>query len=454
MLALNPATGEIIKEYTELNSREVQEKIKKSYEVFQSWRNVSFAERSRLMHGVAEILREKKEEYGKLITIEMGKPIREAAAEVEKCAWVCDYYAENAEKILSDEPAISDGKEAFVGFRPLGPVLAIMPWNFPFWQVFRFAAPALMAGNSGLLKHASNVPGSALAIEESFRLAGFPDGLFQTLLIGSGKVEEVIADDRVMAVTLTGSELAGKKVAETAGKYLKKCVLELGGSDPFIVLKDANVEKAAEVAVKARTINTGQSCIAAKRFIVEEEAADQFEKIFAEKLAALKMGDPLDPSVELGSIARDNLREELHEQVTRSLGQGGKVIVGGEIPDGKGAFYPATLISGSDMSIAVFAEETFGPVAALVRVKDAEEAVRIANDSPFGLGASLWTSDLKRAKELAARIESGSVFINGMVKSDPRLPFGGIKKSGYGRELSHYGIKEFVNIQTVWLDEA
>ncbi len=453
MLAMNPSTGEILKEYKEHTPEEVSNKIDQSYTVFSRWKERSFPERALLMHRAAQVLRDKAQEYGRLVTLEMGKPIREATAEVEKCAWVCEYYADHAASFLADESAQSDGKEAYVGFRPLGPVLAVMPWNFPFWQVFRFAAPALMAGNSGLLKHASNVPGSALAIEEVFRLAGFPEGLFQTLLISSAQVEAVIAHDKVMAVTLTGSEFAGQQVAQSAGRHLKKCVLELGGSDPFIVLADANIEKAATVAVKARTINTGQSCIAAKRFIVEEAIADEFERLFAQKMQGLKMGDPLDPEVELGSIARDNLREELHDQVERSLQAGGKVVVGGFIPEGKGAFYPATIISGTSVSIPVFAEETFGPVAAVIRVKSAEEAIQIANDNRYGLGASLWTRDLEKGKRLAAMIESGGVFINGMTKSDPRLPFGGIKKSGYGRELSHYGIKEFVNIQTVWVGE-
>lgn len=451
MIALNPATGEVIKDYPEHSDADLEQKMAQADQTFQQWKEVPFAERSRLMKQASQNLRDKKHEYGSLITQEMGKPIKEAVGEVEKCAWVCDYYADNAEKFLSEEPAESDGKEAYVAFRPLGTVLSIMPWNFPFWQVFRFAAPALMAGNTGLLKHASNVPGSALAIEQVFREAGFLEGCFQSLLISSSKVESVIADDRVAAVTLTGSEMAGKKVAATAGKYLKKCVLELGGSDPFIVLADADVAKAAEVAAKARTINTGQSCIAAKRFIVEKSVADEFEQIFSQKLSSMKMGDPMNETTELGTIARNNLRDELHDQVARSREQGANVILGGEIPAGKGAFYPATVISGQDQNIPVFAEETFGPVAAVVRVKDADEAVAVANNSRYGLGGSLWTQDLEKGKRLASQIETGSVFINGMTKSDPRLPFGGIKKSGFGRELSHYGIKEFVNIQTVWV---
>lgn len=454
MKSVNPATGELIREYKEDTDTEINKKIELSHQAFLEWRETSFGRRKKSMKEAGRYLSEKKDELARLISLEMGKPISESKAEIEKCSWVCDYYADEAENFLKVEPALSDGKEAYVAFRPLGPILAVMPWNFPFWQVLRFAAPALMAGNTGLLKHASNVPGCALAIEKIFTETGFAKNIFQTLMISASKVSQVIAHDRVMAVTLTGSEAAGMKVAEQAGRNIKKCVLELGGSDPFIILKDANLEKAVEFAVKSRCVNTGQTCISAKRFIVEEDIADKFEDLFAKALSEMNTGDPLDPNTTLGTLARRDLRDELHSQVERSIKQGGRLITGGAIPEGPGAFYPATLITGGDENLPVFAEETFGPVAALIRVKNEMEAIRIANNSRFGLGAALWSRNLDKAKKLAARIEAGSVFINGLVKSDPRLPFGGIKKSGFGRELSHYGIKEFMNIQTIWVDEA
>lgn len=454
MKSINPATGELIKEYQEDSLSSIAPKIEACYQAFTQWKDQPFDYRKKLMKKAAELLRQKKDDYGRLISTEMGKPITEAKLEIEKCAWVCDYYANAAQNFLKDEKTESDGKEAFIAFRPLGPILAIMPWNYPFWQVIRFAAPALMAGNGALLKHASNVPGCSLAIENVFLESGFPKNLFTSLLISADKVGYVIARDKVMAVTLTGSELAGQKVAEAAGRNIKKCVLELGGSDPFIVLEDANLEKAVSFAVKSRCNNAGQTCIAAKRFIVEEKISGEFEKLFARALNKLKMGDPLDPETQMGCLARWDLRDEIHAQVTRSLAEGAKLVTGGKIPGGSGAFYPATLVSVNNENNLLFQEETFGPVAAVLRVKDADEAIRVANNSRYGLGSSLWSANLEKAKKLASGIEAGSVFINGMVKSDPRLPFGGIKKSGFGRELSHYGIKEFVNIQTVWLDEA
>jgi len=385
------------------------------------------------------------------MTLEMGKPIVQGEAEVDKCAWACEYYADHAEAFLAEQPRETQASRSYVRFDPLGPVLAVMPWNFPFWQVFRFAAPALMAGNAGILKHASNVPRSALAIQEVFREAGFPRGLFSTVLVGSSAVAGLIADPRIVAVTLTGSELAGSKVAEQAGHALKKTVLELGGSDPFIVLADADIGAAARTAADARLINSGQSCIAAKRFIVVEPVADQFLDRFLDELRSRRMGDPLERGTQVGPQARIDLRDLLHEQVAESVKRGAKLLLGGEVPAGKGAFYPPTLLAAVDKGMPAFDEETFGPVAAVIRAKDEADAVRLANDSVFGLGASLWTQDRARAERMAAQIEAGSVFVNGLVKSDPRLPFGGIKRSGYGRELSEYGIREFVNIKSVWI---
>ena len=403
------------------------------------------------MREAAQILRTRRAEYARTMTLEMGKPIVQGEAEVDKCAWVCEYYADHAEAFLAEQPRETEASRSYVRFDPLGPVLAVMPWNFPFWQVFRFAAPALMAGNAGVLKHASNVPRSALAIQEVFREAGFPRGLFSTVLVGSSAVAGLIADPRIVAVTLTGSELAGSKVAEQAGYALKKTVLELGGSGPFIVLADADIGAAARTAADARLINSGQSCIAAKRFIVVEPVADQFLDRFLDELRSRRMGDPLVRGTQVGPQARIDLRDLLHEQVAESVKRGAKLLLGGEVPAGKGAFYPPTLLAAVDKGMPAFDEETFGPVAAVIRAKDEADAVRLANDSTFGLGASLWTEDRVRAERLAAQIEAGSVFVNGVVKSDPRLPFGGIKRSGYGRELSEYGIREFVNVKSVWI---
>ena len=448
---INPATGTVEKTFDEMPLKEVVEIIEKAEKAFKKWKAVPFADKSRLMKNAANILREKKYEYGRILTLEMGKPIVQAIAEVEKCALVCDYYADNAENILSNEIVKTDASESYVRFDPIGIVLAVMPWNFPFWQVFRFAAPALMAGNVGLLKHASNVPMCALAIEEIFTKAGFPEDTFKTLLIGSQMVEDVINHPFVKGATLTGSELAGKKVAETCGKLLKKTVMELGGSDPFIVLDDADIDSAVRTAVTARLLNNGQSCIAAKRFIITGKVYNEFEKKFTDAMTRTKIGDPTDGNTELGPMAREDLLVELDSQIKKSIEKGAILLCGGKRLDCPGYYYEATVIANISKGMPAYSEELFGPAASLIKVKNEEEALAVANDTNFGLGASLWTRDIERAKKLAVQIEAGSVFINGMVKSDPRLPFGGIKISGYGRELAHYGIKEFVNIKTVWV---
>lgn len=448
---VNPTNGKVINTFEEISLAQVDEIVNKTHEEFLQWKEQSFDARRKLMKNASSVLLNKKEEYGRILTTEMGKPIIQAIAEVEKCALVCDYYAENAENILKEEIVSTDASESFVQFDPIGIVLAVMPWNFPFWQVFRFAAPALMAGNVCLLKHASNVPMSALAIEEIFIEAGFPKNVFNTLMIGSSAVEIVLKNQKVKAATLTGSEPAGKKVAETCGNLLKKTVLELGGSDPFVVLEDADIEAAVKTAVTARLINNGQSCIAAKRFIVVEKVYDQFEKKFVELMQNIKIGDPMNAETELGPIAREDLLCELEDQVKRSLNSGAKVLCGGKRIPGDGFYFEPTILANVLPNTPAYVEEIFGPVAVLIKAQDENDAIKIANDSPFGLGASLWTKDKRKAKQLVSKIESGSVFVNGMVKSDPRLPFGGIKNSGYGRELSHYGIKEFVNIKSVWV---
>jgi len=449
--SVNPATGEVLETFNATSARELDSMVAKSQAAFLEWRAVPFAARAERMRDAARVLRRRRAEFARTMTLEMGKPITQGEAEADKCAWVCDYYAQTAEGFLAVQPRETDAKKSFVRFDPLGVVLAVMPWNFPFWQVFRFAAPALMAGNAGILKHASNVPRCALQIEEVFREAGFPTGLFATALIESSAVAGLIDDPRIVAVTLTGSELAGSKVAERAGKALKKTVLELGGSDPFIVLEDADLDVAANVAADARLVNSGQSCIAAKRFIVVEAVADKFIPRFVDQLRSRRMGDPLARDTQIGPQARVELRDGLHHQVEESIKRGAQRLLGGEVPRGTGAFYPATLLTAVDKGMPAFDEETFGPVAAVIRAKDEADAVRLANDSHFGLGAALWTRHHSRAERLAAEIEAGAVFVNGLVKSDPRLPFGGIKKSGYGRELSEYGIREFVNIKSVWM---
>ena len=449
--SVNPATGEILETLEPTPAQDIERMLAGAHAAFLEWRTRPFAQRAPLMRGAAKELRARKAEYASTMTREMGKPIVQGEAEVEKCAVTCDYYAEHAEAHLAEQPRETDASRSFVRFDPLGVVLAVMPWNFPFWQVFRFAAPALMAGNAGILKHASNVPRCALQIEEVFRRAGFPEGLFRTVLADAGTVKRIIADPRIVAATLTGSESAGMAVASQAGHELKKTVLELGGSDPFIVLADADIDAAATAAAEARLINSGQSCIAAKRFIVVEPVADRFLERFKTELASRKMGDPTARDTQVGPQARVDLRDQLHQQVEESVKRGARALLGGQVPVGKGAFYPPTLLSAVDRGMPAFDEETFGPVAAVIRANDEADAIRLANDSSFGLGAALWTRDRARAERLAAQIEAGAVFVNGIVKSDPRMPFGGVKRSGYGRELSEYGIREFVNIKSVWI---
>ena len=452
--AINPATEAVLATYNEFTPEEVDAAVEAAHTAFAVWRTQPVAARADRLRAAAATLRARQARYAALMTAEMGKSIAEAEAEIEKCAWACDYYAENGARFLAAEPVATNARESYVEFVPLGVVLAIMPWNFPFWQVFRFAAPALMAGNTAVLKHASNVPGCALAIEEVFRDSGFPAGALRTILVPGAEAEALIADPRIRAVTLTGSEAAGARVAAAAGRAVKKTVLELGGSDPFIVLADADLAAAATTAARARNLNSGQSCIAAKRFLVEAGVADAFEEHFCAAVAALRMGDPMDRATQIGPLARADLRDALHRQVRESVAQGAQAAVGGAMPPGPGYFYPPTVLTRVTPAMPVFREETFGPVAAVVRVADADDAVRRANESPFGLGSALWTADLDRARRLAREIEAGSVFINGMVASDPRLPFGGVKHSGYGRELSVFGIREFVNIQTVWIGPA
>ncbi|MEA3285914.1 MAG: NAD-dependent succinate-semialdehyde dehydrogenase [Candidatus Marinimicrobia bacterium] len=451
MRAVNPATGQLIKEYQNHSAEAVNTIIDQTHRTWQSWKTTDFNHRRKLMHRAAQVLRDNLEEYATLMTLEMGKVITGARAEVEKCAWVCDYYAEHAESFLKDEMVETTASKSFISYEPIGIVLAVMPWNFPFWQVFRFAAPALMAGNAGVLKHASNVPGCALAIEAVFRKAGFPEHLFRTLMIPASEVEPVIINQYVQAVTLTGSETAGSQVAAIAGRELKKTVLELGGSDPYIVLEDANIDVCVSVAAEARMINTGQSCIAAKRFIVVESMAAEFEAKQAAIMTDMTLGDPLDEKTRVGPMARLDLRDELHTQVTSTLEKGGRLVTGGKPVAGAGAYYEPTVVADVKRGMSLYHEETFGPVSAIIPVHDAEEAIEVANDSDFGLGGSIWTQDIKQGEALARRIESGAVFVNGMTMSDPRLPFGGVKRSGYGRELSYFGIREFMNIKSIWI---
>lgn len=451
---INPATGQPIRSFELQDSSAVDSALTRAARAQKAWANVPVAERAGVLPRIAAVLRDGKSRYAEMITREMGKPIAEAEAEIEKCAWACDFYAEQGPKWLADEPVASSATESAVVFDPLGVVLAIMPWNYPFWQYFRFAAPALVAGNGALLKHANNVPECALAVQEVMEKAGVPAGLTATLLIDNGEVARLIADPRIAAVTLTGSTEVGAIVASQAGKALKKQVLELGGSDPFIVLADADIDAAAETAVRARYINVGQSCVNAKRFIVEDAVADRFADLFCRKAASLKIGDPMQRDVKIGPMARENLRLALHGQVERSVAEGAKLRLGGKLPNGPGAYYPPTVLDHVTPGMTAFVEETFGPVAAIVRARDATHAVEMANDSEYGLGAALWTTDLARARDLSRRIEAGAVFINGMTASDPRYPFGGIKRSGYGRELGVHGIREFVNIKTVWIGPA
>ena len=450
--AINPTTGETIKTYRENTPAEIRDITKGADEAFHSWRRTGFAERSALMKKAARVLRDNREEYAILATREMGKPITESRAEVEKCAWVCDYYAAHAEAFLQPEVVETDASKSYVTFQPLGVVLAIMPWNFPYWQLFRFAAPALLAGNTSVLKHSSNVPGCALAIEDVFHKAGFPEGVFRTLLVGSRRVAELVEHPLVRAVTLTGSVPAGKAVAAVAGAAVKKTVLELGGSDPYVILEDADLEATVTTCVTSRLINSGQSCIAAKRFVVVEPLRERFEALFVEQMRARKMGDPLEEDTLVGPQARHDLRDELHRQVLGSIKQGARCLLGGQVPDSKGAYYPPTVLTGVTKGMPAYEEELFGPVAAIIPVRDEAEAIRAANDTVFGLGAAVFTRDVEKGERIAAtELEAGNCFVNAFVMSDPRLPFGGIKESGYGRELSSYGIREFVNIKTVYV---
>lgn len=452
IVAVNPATGSKIKEYPEIDAKELGRTIRAAHKAHLEWRTTTFAERAELMRGAAKILRDRAAEWGRLMAQEMGKPAHDGKSEAEKCAWVCDYYADNTEHFLRPEFIETDASRSFVTFQPIGIVLAVMPWNFPFWQVFRFAAPALMAGNGALLKHASNVPGCALAIEETFQKAGFPPALFRTLLIGSDQVGKVIRHKLVAAATLTGSTPAGQAVAQRAGKALKKTVLELGGSDPYLILADADLDDAVNTCVTSRLINSGQSCIAAKRFIVVDAVREEFETKFVQRMRQATMGDPMSPDTQVGPQARRDLRDELHEQVERSVAKGARCLLGGKIPTGPGAFYPPTVLTDVKKGMPAYDDELFGPVAAIIPVKTEARAIKVANDSKFGLGAAVFTRDVERGQRIATtQLEAGCCFVNSYVKSDPRLPFGGIKESGYGRELSHYGIKEFTNIKTVWV---
>jgi succinate-semialdehyde dehydrogenase/glutarate-semialdehyde dehydrogenase len=459
LTVVNPASEEVVQAYQQHTEAEVEVRLARAAEAFKDWRRTTFAQRAKVMSKVAELLKQNRDRYAHLMTTEMGKPIVQSEGEIDKCAAACEFYAKHAEAFLSPLRKPMDGRDrpsAWVRFEPLGPILAIMPWNFPFWQVFRFAVPSLMAGNVGILKHAANVSGTALAIEDLFRAAGFPSGVLTSLLVSSSRIAGIIAHQSVRAVTLTGSEQAGIAVAVEAGKQIKKTVLELGGSDPFVVLADANVEQVARQAAKARTINSGQSCIAAKRFIVEEPLADRFQAALVRNMESLVVGHPLDRSTDVGPLARKDLVEQLHDQVIRSTRAGAKLRTGGQAltVDGKGFYYAPTVlgdVGAGAIDIAAFAEETFGPVALVVRAKNTGEAIALANHSSFGLGASLWTGNTDRAAELAEQIDAGCVFVNEIVKSDPRLPFGGVKRSGYGRELSDFGIREFVNVKTVWV---
>jgi succinate-semialdehyde dehydrogenase/glutarate-semialdehyde dehydrogenase len=451
---INPATGKVEKTFEPLSDAQIEVKLQAAADTFGRYRHVPFAERAQMMLKAADILEKEKENFGRVMTTEMGKTFRSAVDEAAKCAWVCRYYAENAEKFLADEIVETTASRSYIRYQPLGAVLAVMPWNFPFWQVLRFAAPALMAGNVGLLKHASIVPQSALLIEEVFRRAGFPAGCFQTLLIGSNKVDRVLGDPRVMAATLTGSEGAGIEVGIGAAKRIKKVVLELGGSDPFIVMPSANLEVATATAVKARIFNNGQSCIAAKRFVVAEPISEKFERLFAEKMAALKVGDPFDEKTELGPLSTADGLADLDRDVKKTVEAGAKVLTGGQRLDRPGNFYAPTVLTNIPDGSPAHKEELFGPVASVFRAKDLDDAIRIANDSRFGLGASAWTNDAKERERFINDLESGMVFINRMVASDPRIPFGGVKWSGHGRELGSHGIREFTNIKTVWIEEA
>jgi succinate-semialdehyde dehydrogenase/glutarate-semialdehyde dehydrogenase len=448
---INPATNEVVKTFTALTDAQVDEKIAKAAKTFESYRHTSFSDRARWMKRAGDILDAEKDELGRIMTLEMGKTLASAIAEAEKCANACHYYAEHAAKFIADEVIPTAASKSYIHYQPIGIVLAVMPWNFPFWQVFRFVAPGLMAGNVGLLKHASNVPQCALKIEEIITRAGFPDGVFQTLLIGAAQVDRILNDPRVAAATLTGSEQAGIQVGVSAAKRIKKVVLELGGSDPFIVMPSANLEDAVVTAVKARCLNNGQSCIAAKRFIVHEQIADQFEKEFVKRMQSLKLGDPFDPKTEVGPLANPDAVKDLDSDVKKTLQAGAKLLTGGAPVSGPGNFYQPTVLTNIPTESPAYREEFFGPVASIFRVKSIDEALAIANDSRFGLGASAWTNDPAERERFISDLEAGMVFINQMVASDPRVPFGGVKASGHGRELGPYGIREFANAKTVWI---
>ncbi len=451
---INPATGEVVKKFDSLTNAQVDERIGKAAKAFQGFRRTSFPDRAKWMAKAGEILEAEKEELGRIMTLEMGKTLSSAVAEAAKCATACQYYAENAAKFVADEVIETSAAKSYIRYQPIGIVLAVMPWNFPFWQVFRFIAPGLMAGNVGLLKHASNVPQCALKIEDIVLRAGFPPGVFQTLLIGASQVDRILNDPRVAAATLTGSEQAGIQVGISAAKRIKKVVLELGGSDPFIVMPSANIEEAAATAVKARVMNNGQSCIAAKRFIVHEQIADRFEKIFVSRMQALKLGDPMDERTDVGPLSTPDAVKDLDAGVQKSLQAGAKLLAGGKAVDGPGNFYLPTVLTNIPKDSPAYREEFFGPVAGIFRVKNLDEAIGIANDTRFGLGASAWTNDTGERERLINELEAGMVFINQMVASDPRVPFGGVKASGHGRELGPYGIREFTNIKTVWIRDS
>ena len=452
IISINPANNSINKKYRSHSGKQVGEKIAQTHLAWQKWRLTSFKERSALLQKMAVVLNGRKNELARLMAVEMGKPLKQGVAEIEKCAAVCNYYADSAKGFLKDQLIETDASKSYVTFQPIGVVLAIMPWNFPFWQVFRFLAPALAAGNCGVLKHASNVPGCALAIEDIVKAAGFPRHVFQTLLIPNSEVEAVIAHPHIRAVTLTGSNAAGSKVAQKAGELIKKTVLELGGSDAYVILEDADLQQAAETCVNSRLINGGQSCIAAKRFIVVKQVEKEFTRLFTEKMRAKKMGDPLQDGIDIGPQARADLRDELHQQVMASVGKGAKCLLGGQVPEGTGAWYPPTVLTRVKKGMPAFDQEMFGPVAAIISARNETDAITLANNSVFGLGAAVFTKDKKRGERIAAtQLSAGSCFVNSLVKSDPRLPFGGIKQSGYGRELGMFGIHEFVNIKTVFV---
>jgi len=451
-VAINPATGETLATYPEIDAKAMRAAIAKGHRAWQRWRTVPIADRAIPLHATARILRERAGEFAALMAREMGKPVAQGKGEVEKCAWVCEYYADNAETFLASEMVRTDASRSYVAYRPIGLVFAIMPWNFPFWQVLRFAAPALVGGNGALLKHAPNVPGCALAIERLLREAGFPEGLFQTLMISVAQARAVIRHKHVAAVTLTGSTAAGKAVAKEAGARLKKCVLELGGSDPYVVLADADLDLAIEACATSRLINSGQSCIAAKRFLVVEPLRAEFERRLVERMKRVRMGDPLTAEVDIGPQARADLRDALHDQVQRSVAAGATVLLGGKVPDGPGFFYPPTVLTDVKKGMAAYSEELFGPVATVIPVKNAKAALRVANDTAYGLGAAVFTTDVAEGERIAAdELEAGSCFVNAFVRSDPRLPFGGIKESGHGRELARHGLLEFQNAKTVYV---